>query len=139
QTRATTQFGGQPTVNMVHATYRKKFTATHEYGHIQTAIVPGIPLSAADADYSGSGGDPGTHSWLSIEWQSNAVVEAYGNLYSTWIWNNPSGAASWYADVGNLDRIRVPYLTVKCTTSLCGAGVANERDWTGALFELQQQ
>ena len=132
-------FGGAPSLHIVGTNYRSKWINAHEYGHILTTIVPGLPKSAVDSTYGGDCGQPNTHHWTSAEWHSNAAFEGFADVYSAWVWSDPVQAQSRIGRPGSNSIDPVPLLGVTCgVTCMCGMGVGNEADWASALYDFQR-
>jgi hypothetical protein len=129
---ASVPFAGHPTVSLFGPDYRRKFVVAHEYGHIQTATIPGIPNNTAVADYNYDG--MGSHNKTSFEFQSAAALEGFADAYNAWVWND-SGSTLRLAN--GSAWLAVPSFDFPNCSS-CPAGVANVWDWASALVAFQE-
>jgi hypothetical protein len=141
--------GGQPTANIRSAATLYKFTITHEYGHLQTALVP-APIAESDIDYKfPEQGVGGWHMFLSPEWQSAATVEGFAQYYSLLTWwdistSNPGRVIAGpivktlAVTPSNISYPRIIDFACSGVTddNTCPSGVANEADWMSALWNL---
>lgn len=158
--------GGYPTANYGNETWKRKFTLAHEFGHLQTVIVPIPALADTDLDFCYL--DPGctnSHTPDSQEWHSAAAIEGFADFYSMQTWNDvaeyPNGVMSYQSpDDSEWSCRYTPYLDYPvptecaansadfpavasswsyaghCSPETCPAGVALQSDWAFALWDI---
>lgn len=144
---------GRPTVSLRGSdTIEKKYTITHEFGHLQNlvSIIPNS-LNLADLDYcyplncaTDDGADAlFNHSFDSLEWQSAAAAEGFAHFYAMSVWNDLGETAGVLAAPGEDELEIIAYRTDDENTSLYETnfgmktdGTAIERDWCFFLWDL---
>jgi hypothetical protein len=139
--------GGQPTILIKGNGYKNKFTAAHEYGHVQTLFgqVPGI--GPADVDYTYQGGNQ--HSMQSPEFQAAASFEGFAHYYALATWWDDQAMVAAYPLVScvncppeavNLmvwsDTDNPRWVDNFACGGPCPAGIGVEGDWMAALWNF---
>lgn len=140
--------GDQPTSAFATGSERSKFTVAHEYGHLQTLLVPEPDFGEDDVDDSRGGAG---HLFAEKEYQRLAATEGFANFYSGMTWHDiEQGSADsiTYLLWDGLTLTAVPLTAVECTyepltpaepgyiEDECDDGEAVEKDWATALLEL---
>src|SRR5690606_4309915 len=120
--------GGRPTVSLRGTpSLEKKYTISHEYGHLQTlvTVIPGA-LNHTHLDYCypqncALADDIGTllnHTFDSVEWQSAAAAEGFAHFYAMSVWNDLAGGVGVLADPGETDLDIIAHRTDDMAVSL---------------------